>query len=79
MTKFKYTDNRENTIPTFGDLNVGDVFTSVNGEMPFIKTAILYDEHQDPYNSISIDGEFFWSDNDEEVEPIQEIEIIIKK
>lgn len=79
MTKLKFTDKRENTIPTFGDLNIGDSFTSVNGEIPFVKTAVMYDEHKDPYNTISLDGEFYWSDVDEEIEPIQELEIIIKK
>ena len=79
MTKVKFTDKRENTIPTFGDLSVGDLFTSVNSEVPFIKTAVMYDEHKDPHNTVSVDGEFYWSDDDEEIEPIQEIEIIIKK
>ena len=79
MTKLKYTDKRENTVPTFGDLSIGDMFTSVNGEMPFTKTEIMYDEHKDPYNTISFDGEFYWSDDEEEIEPIQDIEIIIKK
>ena len=79
MTKVKFTDKRENTIPTFGDLNVGDMFTSVNSEVPFIKTEVMYDTHKDPYNTVSFDGEFYWSDDDEEIEPIQDIEIIIKK
>ncbi len=79
MTKLKFTDKRENTIPTFGDLSIGDSFTSVNGEVPFVKTAVMYDEHKDLYNTVSFDGEFYWSDDDEEIEPIQDIEIIIKK
>lgn len=79
MTKLKFTDKRENTVPTFGDLNVGDSFTSLNSEVPFIKTEIMYDDHKNPYNTVSFDGEFYWSDVDEEIEPIQEIEIVIKK
>jgi hypothetical protein len=79
MTKLKYFDKRENTNPTFGDLNIGDWFTSVDSEVPFIKTAEMYDEHKDPYNSVALDGEFYWSDDDEEVEPIQKVEITIKK
>ena len=79
MTKLKYFDKRENTIPTFGDLNIGDLFTSVNGEVPFIKTAVIYDDHKNAYNTVALDGEFYWSDDDEEIEPIQEIEIVIKK
>ena len=79
MTKLKFTNKRENTIPTFGDLNIGDAFTSVNDEVPFVKTEVMYDEHKDPYNTISFDGEFYWSDDDEEIVPIQEIEITIKR
>ena len=79
MTKLKFTDKRENTTPTFGDLNTGDSFTSVDGEVPFIKTAIMYNDHKDAYNTVSFDGEFYWSDDDEEIVPIQEIEITIKR
>ena len=75
----KFTDKRENTIPTFGALSVGDMFTSANGEVPFIKTEVMRDEHKDLYNTVAFDGEFYWSDDDEEIEPIQEIEIVIKK
>ena len=66
-------------ICTFGELNIGDSFTSVDDETPFIKTAVMYNEHKDPYNTVSLDGEFYWSDDDEVIEPIQELEIIIKK
>ena len=79
MTKLKFTDKRENTVPTFGDLNIGDSFTSVNGEIPFIKTAVMYDRDKNPYNTVALDGEFYWSDDDEEIVPIQEIEITIKR
>ena len=79
MTKLKFTDKRENTVPTFGDLGIGEVFTSVNEEVPFIKTAIVYDKHQNAHNTMSHDGEFYWSDDDEEIEPILELEIVIKK
>lgn len=79
MTKLKFIDKRGMTVPTFGDLNIGDSFTSINGDMPFVKTAVMYNEHKDLYNTISFDGEFYWSDDNEEIEPIQDIEIIIKK
>lgn len=39
----------------------------------------MYDDHKDAYNTMALDGEFYWFDDDEEIEPIQEIEIIIKK
>ena len=79
MAKLKFTDKRENTVPTFGELNVGDIFTSVDGRVPFIKTEIIYDDNKNAYNTVSFDGEFYWSDVDEEIEPIQDIEVIIKK
>ena len=79
MTKTKTIDKREDYTPTFGHLNEGDAFTSEGGIMVFIKTAVMYDEHKDPYNTVSLDGEFYWSDDDEVIEPIQELEIIIKK
>lgn len=79
MTKLKFTDKREDTVPTFGNLNVGDLFTSVNEEVPFIKTEIMYNDHKDAYNTVTLDGEFYWSDDNEEIEPIRELEIIIKK
>ena len=79
MTKLKFIDKREDTTPTFGDLNIGDSFTVVDEQIPFIKTAVMYDEHKDPYNTITLDGEFYWSNDDEVVEPIQELEITIKK
>jgi hypothetical protein len=28
---------------------------------------------------VALDGEFYWSDDDEEVQPVQELEIVIKK
>lgn len=79
MTKLKFIDNREDTVPTFGDLNIGDLFTTVHGNMPFVKTEIMYDDKQNPHNTVSLDGEFYWSEDDEEIELIQEIEIVIKK
>lgn len=79
MTTLKFIDERENTAPTFADLKIGDAFTSVNSRTPFIKTVVMHDEHNDTYNTVSLDGEFYWSDSDEEIEPIRELEIIIKK
>ena len=79
MTTLKFNDKREDVTPTFGDLNFGDWFTSFDGEMPFIKTTIIYDAGKNPYNTVSLDGEFYWSDVNEEVVPIREIEITIKR
>jgi hypothetical protein len=79
MTTLKFIDEREDTVPTFGDLNIGDLFTSVDGDVPFIKTTVMYDEHKDPYNTVALDGEFYWSDVDEEIRPIREIKITLKK
>lgn len=79
MTALKFNDKREGITPTFGDLDFGDWFTSVGEEMPFIKTTITYDAGKNPYNTVSLDGEFYWSDVNEEVVPIQEIEVTIKK
>lgn len=79
MTKLKFVNKRENTNFTFGDLNIGDSFTSFDEGVPFIKTAVMYNDHKDAYNTVSFDGEFYWSDDDEEIQPVKEIEIIIKK
>ena len=79
MTKLKTMDKREDTTPTFGMLCEGDAFTSEGGSVVFIKTNIIYDSNKDPYNTMALDGEFYWSDDDEEIEPIQELEIVIKK
>lgn len=79
MTVTKTIDKRKNYTPTFGQLNVCDAFTSVDGSVVFIKTNILYDSDKRAYNTMSLDGGIYWSDDDEEIEPIQEIEITIKK
>lgn len=79
MTVTKTIDKREDYTPTFGQLKEGDAFTSEGGSVVFIKTNIIYDSNKNAYNTVSLDGETYWSDDDEEIEPIQEIEIIIKK
>ena len=79
MTKLKTFDEREDTTPTFGILREGDAFTSEGDSVVFIKTNIIYDSNKTPYNTVALDGEFYWSDDDDEVEPIQDIEVIIKK
>ena len=79
MTVTKTLDKREDYTPTFGQLKEGDAFTSEGGSVVFIKTNIIYDSNKNTYNTVSLDGETYWSDDDEEIEPIQEIEIIIKK
>ena len=79
MTKTKTIDKREDYTPTFEMLREGDAFTSEGGSVVFVKTNVMYDSNKNPYNTISLDGEFYWSENDEEIEPIQELEIIIKR
>jgi hypothetical protein len=79
MTQIKTIDEREDTTPTFGILREGDAFTSEGGSVIFIKTEIMYDRDKNPYNTVALDGEFYWSDDDEEVQPVQELEIVIKK
>ena len=79
MTKTKTIDKREDYTPTFGMLQDGEAFTNKGGSVVFIKTAIMYDSNKNAYNTISLDGEFYWSDDDEEIEPIQELEVIIKR
>ena len=79
MTKTKTIDKREDYTPTFEMLQDGDAFTSKGGSVVFVKTAIMYDNNKNAYNTISLDGEFYWSDDDEVIEPIQELEVIIKK
>ena len=79
MTKTKTIDKRKDAPITFGMLHDGDAFTSEGGSVVFVKTEIMYNSNKNPYNTISLDGEFYWSDDDEEIEPIQELEIIIKK
>jgi hypothetical protein len=78
MTALKFIDERKDTTPTFADLTIGNAFTIVDGGVPFIKTAVMHDEH-DEYNTVGLDGEFYWTDNDEEIELVRELEIIIKK
>lgn len=85
-TKVKFNDNRKSTHPTFEDIVVGSMFTEVDGEIIYIKidkAQIHYyneDIIDDEINAIDIrDGEFVSFDDDEEIHPIQEIEITIKK
>ena len=78
MTVVKTNDNREDGI-TFADVSIGDLFTSVGRKAIFIKTETLYDGNKNVYNTVGLDGEFYWSDDDEEIQPIREIEITIKK
>lgn len=82
-TKVKFNDYRKNTNPTFEDIAVGSMFTEVEGEVIYIKKEeFLVDKGKDEcyHNAIDIrDGEFVSFGYDEEVHPIQEIEITIKK
>ena len=79
MTVTKTIDKRDDYTPTFGQLQEGDAFTSVGQSIIFIKTNIIYDSNKNAYNTVSLDGETYWSDDDEEIEPIRELEIVIKK
>ena len=79
MTVTKTIDKRESYTPTFGHLKEGDAFTSVGNSVVFIKTNIIYDSNKNAYNTVALDGEFYWSEDDEEIEPIHELEITIKK
>ena len=79
MTVTKTIDKRENYTPTFGQLKEGDAFTSEGQDEIYIKINIIYDSNKKAYNTVSLDGEFYWSNDDEEIVPIQELEIIIKK
>ena len=79
MTKTKTIDKRKDYTPTFEMLQDGDAFTSKGGSVVFVKTAVMYDGNKNAYNTISLDGEFYWSEDDEEIEPIQELEITIKR
>ena len=78
MTVVKTNDFREDGF-TFADVSIGDLFTSVGRKAIFIKTEITYDSNKNAYNTVGLDGEFYWSDDDEEIQPIIEIEIVIKK
>jgi hypothetical protein len=82
-TKVKFNDYRKNTNPTFEDIEVGSMFTEIGGEIIYIKKKdFITDKGKNEcyYNAIDIkDGEFVSFDNDEEIEPIQEIEITIKR
>ena len=51
MAKLKFIDKREETVPTFSDLNIGDLFTSVGEEFPFIKIAVMYNDIREIINN----------------------------
>ena len=79
MTKTRTIDKRQDTPTTFEMLHDGDAFTSEGGSVVFVKTVTMYDGDNAPYNTISLDGEFYWSDDGEEVTPVQELEVTIMK
>lgn len=79
MTVANTIDKREDYSPTFGQLNEGDAFTSIGCSTIFIKTDIIYDVQQNAYNTVSLDGDFYWSEDNKEIAPIRELDIIIKK
>ena len=79
MTQIKTNDNRRNYAPTFADIEEGVMFTEPDSELIFIKTAVLKNEKGTTTNAIDLDGDISWFNDYEEVHPIQEIEITIKK
>ena len=80
MTQITTKDNRKNYNPTFEDIKEGTMFTEPQSEIIYIKTAVLKNEENNTTtNALDIDGDTHWFDDYEEVEPIQEIEITIKK
>lgn len=80
MTKIKTNDKRKNTNPTFEDVKEGAMFTEVDDERIYIKTAVLKnEEYHTTTNALDLEGDTHWFDDDEEIQFIQEIEITIKK
>ena len=90
-TKIEVNDIRKNTAPTFKDIKVGSMFTETDGELIFIKLNeiqihycgnvednIVASEDK-VYNVMTLDGDFDAFYDDEEVTPVQELEIVIKK
>ena len=80
MTKITTHDNRQTAKPTFEDIETGVMFTDVDCEIIYIKTAPLKNMGTNTTaNALDLEGDTHWFDADEEVQPIQEIEITIKK
>lgn len=91
VTKIKTNDIRKDTAPTFEDIEVGSMFTESDGGIIFIKlneiqihyygnvTEDVVANEETVYNAITLDGEFETFYDNEEVEPIQELEVTIKK
>ena len=83
ITNVQLNDHRKNINPTFRDIEVGSMFTEVGEEIIYIKKEdflIGKGKSECFYNAIDIrDGEFVLFEYDEEVCPIQEIEITIKR
>ncbi len=80
MTKIITKDNRKITNPTFADIKEGVMFTEVDCEEIFIKTAVLKnEEYSTTTNAIDLEGDTHWFDDDEEVWFIREIEVTIKQ
>ena len=71
---------------TYGDLCIGDVFRSYNGDNLYIKTRETYEDYAaecaddtENYNSVKLStGDHHWFDDDTKVEKYnKEIEIIV--
>ena len=90
-TRIEVNDIRKDTTPTFEDIKIGSMFTEPEGKIIFIKLNeiqihyygnveqdIVANEEK-VYNAITLDGDFETFGDDEEVTPIQEIEIVIEK
>lgn len=90
-TNIKTNDIRKDTAPTFEDIEVGSMFTEPDGEIIFIKLNEIQIHYygnvkqdvvaneEGVYNAITLDSDFETFSDDEEVQPIQELEITIKK
>ena len=91
MTKIQTTDSRTTNL-TFEDIPNGSMFTEKDYEKPYIKMPIftlvdmayrdneeIVPQDEEEFNAIDLYGSSYWFSDDEEIEPIQEIEIIIKK
>lgn len=83
MTKMQTTDLRFTNLH-FEDIPIGEMFTQKGNQKPYIKIPIVAlvtkPIEEEEYNAIYLPtGELTWFDEDEEVAPIQELDIIIKR
>ena len=89
MTKIK-TDDLRTTKNTFENISIGSMFTEPECSTPYLKVDIFklvlpckedispIEDSDYTYNAITLDGEPYWFDEDDEVDPIDEISITMK-